>query len=393
MKDEKKPEQDIAVKKRRKKKRRRIVLLSILIPLIGFRIALPYIVKNYVNKALANMKGYTGHVEDIDIHIYRGAYVIKGMELKKIMEDGKQDTLPFFSSPEIDLSVEWRALFKGSVTGEIYVERPIVNFSKTPGKKTNAKTDTSDFRTVIKNLMPLKINHFEITNGQLHYIDRFSNPKVDVFMKNINAVASNIKNVNDEKELLPANLKAKANVYGGTFSLDVKFDALNKLPTFDMNARLTNMDMTQLNAFFKAYGNFDVKKGNMGLYTEFAAKDGAFNGYVKPLLKDLDIVQWNKQEGNLGQILWETLVGSVAELLKNQRKDQLATKVPVKGRFDNPKIGLFDAVVYVLKNAFVNALKPSIDNTVNIGNVSTPSEQKKGFFKRIFGRNKKSGKK
>lgn len=383
---------DPALKKKSRKKRRRIILLSILAVLIGFRIALPSIVKHFVNKTLANMEGYTGHVEDIDIYLYRGAYVIQGIELNKILEDGKRDTLPFFSSPEIDLSIEWASLFKGSVVGEIYVEKPILNFSKTPTKKTDAKTDTADFRAVIKKLMPLKINHFEINNGQIHYIDRYRNPQVDVFLKNLYAKASNIKNVNDNKELLPAKLTARANVYGGSFTLDVNFDGFNKQPTFDMNARLANLDMPQLNNFFRAYGNFDVKKGNLGLYTEFAAKQGAFKGYVKPLLKDLDVVQWNKEEGNVGQILWETLIGGVAEIFQNQRKGQLATKVPIEGRFANPKVGIFDALMYVLKNAFVNALKPSIDNTINIGNVSTPKDEKKGFLKRLFGKDKKKKK-
>lgn len=384
---------DRSERKARRKKRRRLILLSLLFIIIGLRIALPYIVKHYVNKTLANMKGYTGHVNNIDIALYRGAYVIRDLAIFKVMEDGKRDTLPFFASPEIDLSVQWGALFHGSVVGEIYVEKPVLNFSKTPAKKTSAKTDTADFRSVIKDLMPLKINHFEITDGQIHYIDRYRKPMVDVYMKKVNAVATNLKNVNDSNTLLPSRLKARAEVYDGNFNLDVRFNGLKKQPTFDMNARLSAVNMVHLNDFFKAYGNFDVKKGTLGLYTEFAAKDGAFNGYVKPLIKDVDIVQWNKEEGSPLQILWETVVGSVAEVFENQRKGQLATKLPIRGRFDNPRAGLFTAITYVLRNAFVYALKPSIDNSIDIGKVEAQPEEKKGFFKKIFGGNDKDEKK
>jgi hypothetical protein len=189
---------------------------------------------------------------------------------------------------------------------------------------------------------------------------------------------------------LPAHLDGSADVYGGKFDLNLDFDALNKTPTFDMNARLTQINMVNLNSFFKAYGNFDLKKGRFGLYTEFAAKEGKFKGYVKPIIKDLDIVQWKKEEGNIGQILWESLIGSAAEVFQNQPKEQLATRIPVSGSFENPEPGLWDAVSYVLRNAFVNALKPSIDNTVNINNVEA-EDDKKTFLQKVFGKKKDSG--
>lgn len=374
---------------RRKRRRRRwkIGMLIALGVLLVFRLALPFIVKSYVNKTLNNMEGYRGSVGDIDISLLRGAYVINNITIYKLTAEGKPDSIPFFQSPKIDLSIEWRALFRGSVAGEIYVEQPVLNFAVTESKKTSAKTDTADFRDVIKDLMPLQINHFEISNGQMHYIDRFSKPAVDIYMKNIDVYATNLGNVNDSNKLLPAQLKAHALVYDGDFNLKVDFNPLKKTPTFDMNASLKKVNMVHLNDFFKAYGNFDVKKGTLGLYTEFAAKDGAFNGYVKPLLRDLDIVQWNKEEGNPAQILWETVIGSLAEIFQNQEKEQLATKLPVKGRFDNPKTGLFQAVAYVLRNAFVYALRPSIDNEIDIGKVEAEPE-KEGFFKKVFGKKK-----
>jgi|GEM_PF-2945752 len=66
-----------------------------------------------------------------------------------------------------------------------------------------------------------------------------------------------------------------------------------------------------------AYGNFDVKKGAFYVFTEFAVKDGNFKGYVKPLIKVLDIVQWNKEKGKVLQVFWETVVSGAAEIFEN----------------------------------------------------------------------------
>lgn len=371
-----------------------MILLWILVVLVIFRLFLPYIVLRYVNKQLGQMKEYYGHVEDIDIALYRGAYQIKGMRiLKKVKEShGKNDTIPFFKCREIDLSVEWRAIFKGAFVGEIILDEAVLNFVKGHHKQEDLRADTSDFRDLINSLMPLSINHFDIHRGQLHYIDPESSPKVDISMKQIEVAATNLGNVNKEKKLLPAKMNAIATAYEGDLKMNVNFNALNKVPTFDLNMEVTHVNMVYLNEFFQAYGNFDLKKGNFGLYSEFAARDGKFKGYVKPIIKDLDIVQWNKEEGNLGQILWETLIGSAAELLQNQRKDQLATKIPIEGSFEKPRTNMWDAISYVLRNAFVNALKPSIDNTINISTVESDKDDRT-FLQKVFGRKEKNEKK
>lgn len=374
------------VSKPHRKRKLVIILGSIIGVLLIVRLALPYIVLKYVNRTLSEMEQYYGHVNDIDIALIRGAYVIKDIKIDRIDSESKQrrDTIPFFKSPEIDLSVQWKAIFKGSLVGEIYVEHPVLNFVKGKHKGESVKTDTSDFRELIRDLMPLKVNHFEINNGQIHYIDKNKTPLIDVSLKKIYAVAENLTNVNDSTKLLPGRLVATGEAYEGKFELNVNLNPLERQPTFDLNAKITNVNMVLLNDFFRAYGNFDVNKGSFGLYTEFAAKDGAFNGYVKPLIKDLDIVEFNKEEGNIGQILWESLIGAVAEIFKNHPKDQLATKLPIRGRFEEPDANLWTAISYVLRNAFVYALKPSVDNTISIGNVQSPPE-KKTLLQKIFG--------
>jgi len=135
----------------------------------------------------------------------------------------------------------------------------------------------------------------------------------------------------------------------------------------------------------REYANFDVKKGIFNMYGEFAAKEGKFGGYVKPFLKDLDIVQWNKEEGNFKQILWETLVASAAEILQNQKKEQLATKINMNGTFDKVHLNTWRAISFVLRNAFLNALRPSLDNSISINNLKEGG--KKTFLEKVFGGN------
>lgn len=373
-------------KKGKKKNRTLKIVGLIILILIIVRIFLPTIVLRYVNKSLAEMDEYYGHVEDIDLYLYRGAYAIKNIEIVKLQkQSNSKDTIPFFKSKNIDLSVEWKSLLKGKFVGEIEFYKPVINFVNAKQNDENVANDTADFKTLLNDLMPITINRFEINDGEIHYIDPNSNPKIDIYMDEIKVLANNLSSVNKNKKLLPANISADGKIHGGTFDLNVDLDALADEPTFDLSAQLKKLNMVEINDMLKAYANFDVEKGNYGLYSEFAARNGSFSGYVKPIIKDLDVVQWNKEEGDIGQIAWETLIGTTAEIFQNQRKEQLATKLNIEGEFNDPNINLWNAVVNVLRNAFWQALKPSLENSINI---SSPNKENKkddkNFIEKVF---------
>jgi hypothetical protein len=242
--------------------------------------------------------------------------------------------------------------------------------------------------------MPLKVNRFEVINGDLHYTDNTSKPKVDVALKQTHILALNLSNVTDDQIELPSTVTASASVYEGTLSFNMKLNALNKNPTFDLNAELKNTNLVLLNDFLKAYGNFDVNKGTFGLYTEMAAKDGKFKGYVKPIIKNLDVVGPQDKRDNFFNKVYEQIVGAAGVILRNQKKDQVATKVSLEGDFKNPKANIIDAIWEVLRNAFIQALLPSVDNMISLKSVVTeePSD-KRNLLQRIFKSGKKKEKK
>jgi hypothetical protein len=145
-----------------------------------------------------------------------------------------------------------------------------------------------------------------------------------------------------------------------------------------------------LNNFLLAYGNFDVNHGNFGLYAEMAAKNKAFKGYVKPIIKNLDVVGPNNKAGSFFHKLWELAVGAVGVIFRNQKKDQIATKVNLEGNFKDPKTSTLDAVFEVLRNAFIQAQIPSVDNEINIHSVDEADKKDdRNFMQKIFGKKKK----
>ena len=361
------------------------ILLIILGILIIVRLILPSVVLHYANKTLAGMNGYYGHIEDIDIALIRGAYKIDSIYLNKVDTITQKQT-SFFSASEIDLSVEWKALFHGSIVGELIFEKPILKFSKDNVEPKDLRNDSTDFRELLNDFMPLNVNRFEVNRGQIQYIDQFSSPAVDIKMTDVNVLALNLKNSYDSAVLLPATVRADADIYEGTLNFNLKLNPLADQPTFDMNAELKNTNLVLLNDFFQAYANLDVNKGTFGMYAEVAAKQGAFTGYVKPIVQGLDVYGPEDKKDNIFRKIWEGLAGGASEVLENQPKDQFATKIPFEGRLDDPKANIWVTITNVLQNAFINALQPSIDNDINIGSVEKKKKEKKTLLQRVFGK-------
>ncbi|HXR80636.1 MAG TPA: DUF748 domain-containing protein, partial [Saprospiraceae bacterium] len=212
-------------------------------------------------------------------------------------------------------------------------------------------------------------------------------PKEDVYLTDAHVLARNLSNVRDTSAL-PAKIDATANVYDGQLVLKMRADALAEDPTYDMNIEVVNAKLVHLNDFFKAYAGFDVNQGTFGMYMELAAKDRKFIGYVKPFIKDLDVVGPEDKRDNILKKIWEGVVALAADILEAPKSEAIATKVPLVGEYDDRRIGIWYSVWAVLKNAFVQALYPALDNQVSLNSVNKVKKddvKKEGFFRKTFG--------
>ncbi len=331
---------------------------------------------------MQNLDEYTGRVEDIDLRLVRGTVVIRDLMFDKLDEDGKDDTIPLVSIARIDATINWHSLLKGKVAGKMLVYRPVIKYTNEVMQDREIKEDTSDFREVIRKLVPISISSFEVQEGQVHFVDPNVKPEIDIFMTNLNITATNLTNVDKNDEVLPAHVTASAGVYNGNYSLDVRLDPLNKQPTFDMKTELKDMDLTPLNPFFKQYGNFEIRKGGFSMVAEFAGKEGKFGGYVKPFVKDFEIED-NHEGEELSQVIWESIVGTSMKILENPKTDNVATKIPVTGEFVDPNVDTWNAIHYVLRNAFVQAIRPTIENSISVNKLNPG--HKETFLEKIFG--------
>lgn len=340
---------------------------GVVVLLLGLRIAAPTLVQRYVNRTLDRIPEYDGRIGDVDLHLWRGAYSIEAVELVKTSGDVP---VPLFAARNVDLSVEWKALVHGKVVGEIVLDEPQINFVSGPSKAASQAGVDAIWIERVKDLFPVKINRVEVRHGTVRYRDFHSNPKVDMLMKQVEGLAINLTNRPKAGELLPAHVEATGvPPGGGTFDLDSRLDLLAAQPTFKINAEMKNVALPSLNNFLRAYGNIDAEGGTISIYAELAAADGAFHGYVKPLMRNVQVAKFRDDE-SVGRKIWEGIVQVAAKVLENPKEKRVATRVPISGRFDKAEPDLWAAVGALLRNAFIQALVPGIEGSIGLPNGS-----------------------
>lgn len=354
------------------RKKRYWITLSVIFILIIARLYLPYFVKNFINKSLAAIPEYYGEVEDIDIALYRGAYTIKGLYLNKLNANTQ---VPFLNFPKSDISVEWRSLFKGKIVAEINMNNPEVTYIFEDQQKTveGQDADIDDWTKVLTDLVPLEINRFEIHNGKLGFAQITTEPQIDLYMDQVEFRAENLRNVAQDQRNLPSPIKGTGISIGqGKFDVEGAINLIKEIPDLDLDFALEDADVTSVNDLTRHYGGIDFQSGTVELYGEIAIADGFLKGYVKPLITNSKLI--SKEDGILGAI-WEGFVGLFKFLLKNQRTDTLALKVPLEGNLNNVKAGIFPTIISIFKNGWIHAFKTSVDQDITFSDAEAEADE------------------
>jgi hypothetical protein len=143
--------------------------------------------------------------------------------------------------------------------------------------------------------------------------------------------------------------------------LDVRLAPFSRTPDFALDFVAEGLELRQLNGFAKSESMFDFSGGRLSVYSEANARDGRFDGYVKPLLSNVNVAGSEDEDDPLLVKAAEGLADAVLEVFENQPKDRVATKIPFSGEFEDPKVGVWTALLSVVQNAYIEALRPELE--------------------------------
>jgi hypothetical protein len=350
--------------------RKYLRLLYYLLPLVSVvSFIFPFAVKWMTNKLLCSFKNYYGHARSVRISMFPVSCTIREFHFDKV-NPLTQDQPLFFYADRLEIKFERAALRESMLICDIVAQGPDFTFVKNTPKMERI----AQIRSAFDIGFPVVVKTFEVKQGLLEYIDQSREKTVELKATGIQASGTNLTNIQFDGLSTFTDVTMTANVYEGVLSANLKADLLSPQPSFEAQMEVKNVNMVLLNSFFEAYGKFDVNGGTLGLFTEVAASEGNFKGYVKPFIRDLEIFKADEKKGffkSLWQGFMGAMMGGVAEVFEN--RGGLATKIEFKGSFSKVNINVWYAVMEALRNAFVRGLKPSFDFGINMKTVNKPA--------------------
>jgi hypothetical protein len=365
--------------------RKRKILVRLLVVagiLLAARIALPFVVEDFVNRKLAALESYEGRVGDIDIHLWRGAYSIDGIE---IFKKGAARSVPFFKAARIDLSVEWRSLWRGRVVSEASFLAPEVNLVQAKSKEGSQLGAEENWNRRLEELFPFRFNTIEVIDGTVRFVAPGISTRDAITARQVNGEITNLTNVVESDKETFAGFRAEANVLdGGSAKVAGSVNAFAPQPTFDVNMEVKGVQLPQVNPWLREFIKADAEAGKFELYMEIAAAENRFRGYAKPILQDVDLYRSGEEEESGLKRVWEGFLDFAANALENE--DQVAARIPFTGTLKNPETSLFATIASVLRNAFVSAFARSLEGSITLRDVkknlrgidpNPPEEEKK----------------
>ncbi len=252
------------------------------------------------------------------------------------------------------------------------IDNPHINYvEKHSQKKAQKATEDSqpqDGGDSKKSQDPFKVlvESASVKNGDFGYKNQTTNPPYKIFF---NQVDLQITGVGAPQITHKGELKLSGKFMGkGKTTIEGGFRPEVQRPDFDVKVEIGKTDMTTLNDVLKAYGGFDVKSGAFSLISEIHTDKGRVQGYIKPFFDRPEIYDLSQdQTDNIFQQLYEGVVGAVASILENVPRDQVATKTEITGNLKNIKVGTWELIWNLFKNAFIDAMTPAFENLNTIG--------------------------
>ena len=350
------------------RKRKLVIgLAALVLVLVAARIALPFVVEDFANRRLAALEAYDGHVGDIDIHLWRGAYSIDDIV---IVKTGAKRPVPFFKrAPRRSVRgmAQPAARFGGRGSR---IRGPEINLVQAENKKDSQLGEEEDWHARLEDMFPFRFNTVEVVDGTVRFLAPGIQTKDAITARHVNGNVTNLTNVIESGKETFADFHIKADVLDGAPAVVAgSVNAFAKQPTFDVNMEVKKVQLPKANPWLREYIKADAEAGKFELYMEMAAADGKFKGYAKPIMEDVDIYRSGEPEKNPLKRVWEGFLDFAANVLENPDADQVAARIPFTGTIEDPQTNLFATIASVLRNAFVSAFARSLEGSITLRDV------------------------
>jgi len=227
--------------------------------LAGFYAAGPLLRAGIERELNRQLKGYTAQVGGVRFHPF-------GFSLDLLDTTLTQDAHPrppVMQIPRLHASVQWKALLHLRLVADVRLEQPKLYLNLAQAKaelQSPIPTKDKGWQDALEAIYPLKINEFQIVDGDVTYIDQA--PARPLHLEHVNVHAENIRNIAFPNNLYPSTLQVESTVFDtGHLALDGRANFL-AMPHATMRGafRLAHINLEPFQPITRRY-NINVEGG------------------------------------------------------------------------------------------------------------------------------------
>jgi hypothetical protein len=330
------------------------VVLVLIMALLGVRLALPGIIRAQVNERLGQMLAYRGTVADIDVALWRGAYVLKDLSLVK---RGPQVPVAFITVPRMEVALDWSQFWHGRHVAMVTLEDARINFVDSP-QPTGVQTGAGvAWRNSLDELAPLAIGTLRIEHGTLSFRNFSSNPPVDLQATDVHALLQPLDGDSAQIELTGSGPGAVR------FQANGSMDPRARRGRLDLKLQIRGLELARVNALMLAYYDVDFSTGSGDVTLKLDVHDGRLRGFAEPRFHDLKMLGGqrdpSKQRDSPFHVLREAIASALVHLFEKSN-DQFSAHIDIHATLDSRESDAFAQMLQALCEAAVGAFRPQL---------------------------------
>ncbi len=335
-----------------------------MVSLLVLRLLLPYAALWGINWALDHKLGvYKGHVQDLDIHLYRGAYVLKDLEIKK----SKSSLPPILKVGDIDLSISWRAMLRKEISADILIQEMVLRlFDSQEKDKKQLGTGESGWKDTLNVIIPLKVESLKVENSALYFNNYDLVKAQPVQLEQVTLIAIGLRNRPANSADALSDFSAEAYLQGSArLQVNGQLDILADEPRACFSFSLVQLHLPTINQVLLAYVPLNIAEGDLRIYGETAISHGEVKGYTNVFLNNIQALESKQKYISFKHFAYEIAFAFTNWVLKNRPEKSLAAHIPFQrheGHFDiNSSAAFWSAV----KNR-TKEIPPGFDHSITL---------------------------
>jgi hypothetical protein len=343
-------------------------LLLIILALIAIRLILPSIALRKLNNSLASLDGpFCGHIENLHLAIWRGAYELENFVLNARNQETKECKANLLTVERVQISAAWGELIKGKVrlrvdlfAPQVAVD-PLITALETGDKRAEA---TKGAQKTWDILVPWRIDGLGITEGKAYFV-LFGEGGISAPLEQVDGEITGIES--SIASALPILYHVKGSVFGSSAVIAAGSLALGPGPIrWNVDFSAEQVDMTKANPFLYNRLPMTFTTGKLDIYGEAAGKGSNLEGYTRLIFSQVKVISSKEHWKNFRQGIIEIVSSLFFAVTKNTKVHNVGTELVFHKKGQSMDVDWAGAVARAFQHSAGKLVPHGIDNSLNL---------------------------